>query len=304
VPPPAPTGIPAGTPATTQADRAIAHPAAAAADGWQARLRLELAPRGGRTALVRKTQQGPLTVQRGFYPEGAPCHLYLLHPPGGVVGGDRIDLEVRVASGAHALLTMPGATKCYRSAGPVARQAQVLQVAAGGVLEWLPQESILFPGARLAGQLQVHLSGDARFIGWELLSLGRPSLGERFAMGSLDLRLALTRDGQPLLGERLCIDDGVGLDGPSGLRGLPIVATLLATGGTAADLAAARACSREIAAAAPNLHLGSSLLDDLLLVRVLAAHGEPVLRGLRALWQALRPRLLGRAASPPRIWAT
>lgn len=274
----------------------------AAGRGWHARLRLEFAPRAGRTVLVRKTRQGPLTVQRGFYPEGAPCHLYLLHPPGGVVGGDRLTLDVRVARGAHALLTTPGATKCYRSAGPLARQVQVLQVGAGGLLEWLPQETILFPGARLAAQWQVRLQGDARFIGWDLLSLGRPSLDERFAVGELDLRLALTRDGQPLLGERLRIAAGRGLDGPSGLRGLPILATLLAVGATPADLAEVRACARQFAT--PALHLGSTLLDDLLVVRVLAAQGEPVLRGLRALWQVLRPRLLGRAASVPRIWAT
>ena len=121
--------------------------AAAAREGWQASLRLGFAPRAARTALVHREQRGPLAVQRPFYPEGDTCHLYLLHPPGGVVGGDRLDIEARTTGEAHALVTTPGATKFYLSAGHTAHQTQRLRVGAGGALEWLPQENIFFPGA-------------------------------------------------------------------------------------------------------------------------------------------------------------
>ena len=111
-------------------------------EGWLARLELELDVRAGRTILQRKHQVGPLTVQRPFYPEGNVCHLYLLHPPGGVVGGDRLEIELIVASGAHALVTTPGAAKFYRSAGKAEIAQQCLKVAEGGLLEWFPRGTI------------------------------------------------------------------------------------------------------------------------------------------------------------------
>jgi urease accessory protein len=117
----------------------LSAPASTGPAGWQARLELGLAQWAGRTVLAHKRHFGPLTVQRPFYPEGGPCHIYLLHPPGGVVGGDRLEIAVEVGEGAHALITTPGATKFYRSAGPRAHQIQHLSVAGGGVLEWFPQ---------------------------------------------------------------------------------------------------------------------------------------------------------------------
>lgn len=275
-----------------------------AAGGWEARLALDFEARAGRTVLAQKRQQGPLTVQRAFYPEGAPCHLYLLHPPGGVVGGDRLELEARVAAGAHVLLTAPGAAKFYRSAGPLARQRQRFEVADGAGLEWLPPESILFPGARIEQRSLVALHGRARFIGWELFSLGRPVIGERFDRGRADLGLRVERDGRPLLNERLRIGgDRFGalpLAGASGLRGWPVTATLVAVGAGHDDLAAARAGVRST----PDCRLALTLLDDLLVARALAHRAEPILLQFRAIWQRLRPRLLGLEASSPRIWAT
>jgi len=267
---------------------------------WRARLELGFEARGGRTVLAHKRQLGPLTVQRPFHPEGSPCHAYLLHPPGGIVGGDRLEIEARIAPEAHALLTQPGATKGYRSAGATAVQQQCLTVADRGVLEWLPQELILFPGARLRSSTKVVLEGGARFIGWELLSLGRPVIGERFLPGRADLQLTIERDGRPLLIECLGIDDGRGLDGPSGLRGLPVSGTLVAAGADAGELAAAR----QVLAERAEFAVGATLLGDLLAVRALAHGIEPVMHCFRALWQALRPRLLGIDASLPRIWAT
>ncbi|MEA3641435.1 MAG: urease accessory protein UreD [Lamprobacter sp.] len=294
------------------------------ATGWGARIALRFEARGERTVLAQKQQRGPLTVQRAFYPEAAACHLYLLHPPGGVVGGDRLEIEAQVAAGAHALLTTPGAAKFYRSAGALAQQHQQFEVEDGGVLEWLPQESILFPGARLDLQARIALRGSARLIGWEILSLGRPAIGERFDQGCAAFRLRIERDGKPLLSERLRLDLErplqFGLDGASSLRGLPITATLIATNATAADLDAARALvamqsgatplgatqrgATQPGAAPPGFALGLTLLDDLLVVRVLASKVEPVMHHFRAIWRCLRPHLLGLEAASPRIWAT
>ncbi|WP_295449850.1 urease accessory protein UreD [uncultured Thiodictyon sp.] len=270
------------------------------APGWQAGLELGLAQRAGRTVLAHKRQFGPLTVQRPFYPEGDPSHIYLLHPPGGVVGGDRLEVAVQVGEGAHALVTTPGATKFYRSAGPCAQLTQHLSIAAGGVLEWFPQENILFPGANLRLSIKVELAAGARFLGWEVHSLGRPAVGERFATGCADLRLRLQRAGVPLLLERLLIDDGAGLNGPTGLRGHPVTGTLMATGADAQDLAAVRTDAMPPS----DLLWGATLVGDVLIARCVAAGTEPINRLFIALWGILRPRLLGRPACAPRIWST
>jgi urease accessory protein len=268
--------------------------------GWRARLELGFAPRAGCTVLANKRQCGPLTVQRPFYPEGDVCHLYLLHPPGGVVGGDRLEIELRVAAGARALVTTPGAAKFYRSAGATAIQRQRLRVADGGLLEWFPQENILFPGAMLRSRTDIELTADARFIGWELHSLGRPVIGERFTSGSADLGFALRRDGRPLQMDRLRVLQQGDLDRASGLRGFPVCGTFVATGACARDLDAAREALPE----RTDFPVGLTLVNDLLIARCLVTAIEPVKRIFSLLWGILRPRLAGRVACPPRIWAT
>lgn len=278
----------------------IADPPGTTADGWSARLDLGFERRAGRTLLASGRRQGPLCVQRAFYPEGDICHFYLLHPPGGVVGGDKLELNVRVRERARVLLTTPGATKFYRSAGAQAVQQQHLRIEAGGVLEWFPQENILFPGARVRSRTRLELTGDARLLGWELQVLGRPVIGERFRSGTADLGLVIERDGRPLLSERLRLKQGDVLDGPSGLRGYPVNAAFFANGAVAKDLTA----GREGLALPDHTLFAMTLLDDLLVARCLATSVESVRRAFAALWGILRPRLLGRAACPPRIWGT
>lgn len=181
-----------------------------------------------------------------------------------MVGGDQLTIDVTVGAGAHALTTTPGAAKCYRSAGPVAAQRQTLTVSAGGVLEWLPQETILFPGALIDLATSVAHNGDARFIGWDIACLGRPSNVLGFDQGQAVLRLDIARDSRPLLRERLAVTGGQGLGALSGLRGFPVTATFLASGASADGLAAARAALPPDSAA---LIAGITRLDDLLVAR-------------------------------------
>src|SRR5712664_2890683 len=113
------------------------------AEAWRAQLHLRFARAGNKTVLLERTSDGPLVVQKPLYPEGeAVCHAIVVHPPGGIAGGDELDLRVSAATGSHALLTTPGAGKWYRSAGPLARQS--LQFDVSGTLEWLPRETIVF----------------------------------------------------------------------------------------------------------------------------------------------------------------
>lgn len=267
------------------------------AAGWQAQLELGFAPRLGRTTLLHRKQRGPLAVQRPFYPEGETCHTYLLHPPGGVVGGDSLHIQCQVADGAHALVTTPGATKFYRSAGARAEQTQSLHLTAGACLEWLPQENIFFPGAITHLQTNIKLSEGARFIGWEIHCLGLPVNVEHFDSGQAELQLIIERDDQPLLIERLAVTPDK-LHAKAGLRGLPINATLLATRAGTTELDQVR----ELLAETPGA--GVTLLDDLLVVRYLGDSTELCRNLFIKIWAAIRETVLGRPPCPPRIWST
>ena len=118
--------------------------------------------------------------------------MYLVHPPGGVVGGDELRIDVQVDAGAHALITTPAATKFYRCDGRHSSQTQELR-AAGATLEWLPQENIFYRGADVRTATRVHVDADSRFIGWEINCLGLPARGEHFDAGALRLDLELWR---------------------------------------------------------------------------------------------------------------
>ena len=263
------------------------------AQSWKARLRLGFEDRGGRTVLAERRHDGPLVVQKALYPEGdAVCHAIVVHPPAGIAGGDELELNARSAAGAHALLTTPGAGKWYRSAGPWA--AQKLRFEVAGAMEWLPQETIVFEGARAQLETEVRLQGDARYLGWEILCLGRTGSGERFSKGEIRLSTRFYRDGKLLWLERGCIEGGGALlDSPAGLQGKPVCATLVAVC-PMVDLAACR----EIES------LAVTQLPGVLVARYLGDSSEQAKRLFGRLWTVLRPALFGREAQMPRIWST
>src|SRR6185295_7089615 len=138
---------------------------------WKANLALEFRSENGRSTLSRKTHDGPLVVQKPLYPEGGEvCHAIVVHPPGGIAGGDELSLKINVGDNASALLTTPGAAKWYRSAGAWAKQNAVFDVQ--GQLEWLPQETIVFDGALAQTAYDAKLGAEAGIIGWDIVCLG------------------------------------------------------------------------------------------------------------------------------------
>ena len=275
------------------------HPEDRGESGWLASIQLRFARTAEKTLLRERHHRGPLKVQRPFYPEGEPCHVYLLHPPGGVAGGDELRIDVDLEPGAHALLTTPGATKFYRSAGLLACQRQTLRVD-GGTLEWLPQENILFPGARLHLDTCIRLDADARYMGWEVHCLGRPVIGEDFDPGEANFRMALYRGDKPLLLDRWRVNGKRDLQGAASLRNHPVVGTWLASNADRTLLERAR----ESVLRPTHGEIGLTMLEDLLVARYLGDSTEEARRLFHSLWQTMRPLLLGRDACPPRIWAT
>jgi urease accessory protein len=269
---------------------------------WRAELDLRFARRGEATLLAARRQRGPLALQKPLHPEGpSPCHAVVLHPPGGIAAGDALELRCTLDAGAHALLTTPGAGKWYRSGGTEASQQIAIEVGEQACCEWLPQETILFDGARATLDAQIRLAAGGRYLGWEVLVFGRTARGERFAHGRLRLATRLIEDGRLLWAERAALSGGDALlDAAPGLAGRPVSGTMIAAGFDCPDalLAALReACARHEAC-------GVTRLPRVLLARCLGDSAEAVRAHFLRLWTLLRPALAGRQAVPPRIWAT
>jgi urease accessory protein len=277
----------------------------AAPRGWQAELELgfEAGSVGGarRTSLARRHHLGPLRVQRPFYPDGPVCNVYIVHPPGGVVGGDRLDLRFKAGPDAQVLLTTPAAGKFYRSAGAMAQQRIDIRLDGSASLEWLPQETIYYPGAIVRQQTVVRLDASSRYLGWDIGAYGLAARGERYDSGQLRQHLEVWRNDHPLLLDCLRLDGfGPAFDARWGWSAQPVLGTFVACPATAADVDVARAGTAEMR----DVSLGLSLVDGLLVARVLAAQTDAAMRAFLQLWKLLRPRLLGRDAVLPRIWAT
>jgi len=293
---PAGSEVPAGQPPALAPSRSA---------GWDARLALRFARRDDRSVLTRRTHSGPLIVQKTLHPEGPEvCQAIVVHPPGGIAGGDRLALTVDVATAAHVQLTTPGATKWYRSTGVVARQALEVSVAGGATCEWLPQDTIVFDGARAELTTSVALTGDAVFMGWDVICLGRFASGERFERGFYRQRFELMRDNALVWAERVVVDGQCGLAAsPVGLNGCPMFGTFLVAAPMIADDLLI-AC-RGVAADDDNAtECAVTRLPGVLVARCRGYSTESARRWFVALWAVLRPTLTGRQALPPRIWNT
>ena len=276
---------------------------AESAGGWAARLELGYEHEDGATRLARRRHVGPLLVQKPFYPEGRDvCHSLLLHPPGGVAGGDQLDVAVTVGAAARALVTTPGATKWYRSAGPIAQQRTTLAIGAGASLEWLPQENIVFDRARARMNVRVDLAQGGCYIGWDITRLGRTASGESFGAGELRSCTEVQRAGRRLWGDYARIEGGAALlRSPSGLAGRPVVGTLLVAG---PDIERGLLDACRAIAPVGDAQVGVTAVPGVLAARYLGSSAEAARSYFVALWRLARPALLGREASLPRIWST
>ncbi len=269
-----------------------------------ARLSLGFSADAGCTRLTGRAHVGPLRVQKPLYPEGpGVCHAIVVHPPGGVVGGDRLAIDATVEAGAHAFLTTPGAAKWYKANGKVSRQEVRLRVDAGASLEWMPQEAIFFNHASVVLEHEVELAADAVYIGCEIVCLGRRACAETFDSGAIVQRTRIRRGGKWIWWEQGRLDGGgAALASPLGLNGMSVCATLIAVG---APLSQDRLA--QVRAAMPGAaggQFGMTQMKQLLVARYLGHDSEAARRVMLDVWSQLRPHLLARAAQVPRIWRT
>lgn len=284
-------------------DGTLLPPPALTTRHWNARLEVGIARRGDASIAVHRRHVGPLRLQKPLYPEGpGVAHLLVVHPPAGIAGGDRLEIDIDVADGAHALVTTPGATKWYRTEGARAHQHVELAVAADACLEWLPQESIVFDGADVGMSTTIACESGATCIGWDIVVLGRIASGERFERGAIRQDVTLSYDGRVVWRERarLAGADPL-LASPVGWNGRRVSGVLWACGAMLPDVDLERC--RVITMARQDAGV-TRLGDGLVVARALSDSAESIRALFHELWTIIRPALTPRPAKLPRIWST
>lgn len=274
---------------------------------WKATLNLDYTSEGQR-CVARYSHNGPLRILQSLYPEGdTVCHNVLVHPPGGLVGGDTLEMKVTVGSHAHGLVSTPGATRFYRSLGEPARQIVHATLADGARLEWLPLEALAYSGCLAENKAVFDLAPGAEMMGWDITALGLPAAHLPFAAGRFSQHLEipgvwLERGHLDALDQRL-------MNSPLGLAGHRCMATLFFACGhdlsrnrreqaleTVRNVIATDGLRESAGATAPH--------PRVLAVRVLSPVVEPAMDLLKRLWAAWRVELWGMSAQRPRIWST
>ncbi len=310
---------------------------AATTKRWLAKFAGEFVSVDGHTRMGRTEHYGPLRVQRPFYPEGLGClHLYLLHPPGGLVGGDRLSIELAAEAQSHVLMTTPSAGKVYRNISDLSQGQHVtLSVADGAQLEYLPQENIVFDGADAELTTEVDISGSGLFIGWEITCLGRFESLEMFEQGRLMQSLMVRRDGRPLFSDRLCLTAAAGEEESAsstadrhnpqrtnlqkcraGFQGFSVFGSFVISTDVMSDVEE-DVLSQQLLALQESVNNRSPKNPDdgktqlaltqkpgVFIARILGNKAEAVRHAFEEVWRLARPQVLGRKACPPRIWRT
>jgi urease accessory protein len=274
--------------------------------GWHAHLSLDYTRNADRT-VAKFAHEGPLRVLQSLYPEGdAVCHHVLVHPPSGLVGGDLLDIQLKVGAHAHALITTPGATRFYRSEQGLATQQVNAWVGEGARLEWLPLETIAYNGCHGLNQAVFDLAPTAEMMAWDITALGLPNAQLPFERGQLQQHLAI----KDVWLERGLLDaqDARLMNGPLGLAKHRCMATLLFACGTdlpreRRDLALSLArAATELAP--PGMLAGvTSPHPRIVVLRTLSPLVEPAQTLLRDVWAAWRRGLWSMGDQPPRIWS-
>lgn len=296
----------------------------AARNIWYARLDLQLAHGAYGTLLTQAKRVGPLSVQKAFYPEGKDCaHLYLLHPPAGIVSGDELNINITVSENAQGLVTTPGANRFYRARTNLqlsdSRQQQHIQcdLKANSLLEHLPQETLIYNDADAVNQLDVHMDGSATYFGWDVICMGLPASRQPFVKGRLTQLTRLQCNNQLLFHDKIRITDkNMLLTHAAGLNNNPVFGTLLLYAPSKISVSQADVLVDEIRTLLNEYQqekqqeenqqpqFSATQINGLIIVRYLGAQSDYCKQVFTAVWQLCRPHYCERPASQPRIWFT
>jgi urease accessory protein len=276
---------------------------------WHAQLQLKYHLENQKT-VCRHVHAGPLRVLQSLYPEGdSVCHNVLVHPPGGLVGGDTLDIGVQVDAGAHGLITTPGATRFYRSHSGVAIQSTSIKLDAGARLEWLPLEALCYSGCIAENRLEIDLAASSELLGWDVTALGLPNAHLPFVQGEFLQHLELKN--KWLERGKIAADDALLLDGSLGLAGNRCLASIFFVVGEPLTRLRKDLALESARAIASNHGLASTVgvtspHPQVVVARVLSPIVEPVMDLFRSIRDIWRKELWGglKNEHPPRIWST
>jgi urease accessory protein len=276
---------------------------------WRAKFSGEFINVNGHTRMGLTDHFGPLRVQRPFYPEGLDClHLYLLHPPGGLVGGDKLSITLCAKEHAHILMTTPSAGKIYRNISGIKQGQYVnIQVADNAIVEYLPQENIIFNDADAELMTKVDIKGSGTFIGWDITCLGRLEGDNPFLTGGIKQGLTITQDGQPLFMDRLLFKAPSDLQSSkAGFQKKSVYGTFIIN-----QLVMTSELESSLIAWQEHQNLTLSLTSvsitqkpGVFIARVLGDKAEQARDTFESLWTLLRPHVINKKACAPRIWRT
>lgn len=258
--------------------------------GRDGALVLRVEQRGGRSVLAGCRWTMPLQVMAPIALDDRAAVVSILNPTGGLVGGDRLAIEVTVGAGAHACLTTPSATKVYRAAADAAEQTARLTLASGSRLEWVPDHTIPFAGAAIRQRVEADVGDRAVLFAVDAFAAGRIARGEAWRFALLDSALSVRDASGWLLQDRVRLCDGA--PGPG--LGLAEDRPYVATAALIADAGVAEFVDDVVALAADDAEVGAAALPRRgALVRCLAADAPALARVLGAVWAAARRRALG-----------
>lgn len=288
---------------------------------WQANLSLTFIQKNGGTVLAKAVRKGPLSVQKAFYPEDKTCaHIYLLHPPAGIVSGDELHISIDIETKAHALVTTPGANRFYRArenisiGDPQQYQHAKIMLKHLSICENFPLETIVYPGADATNQLDIRLEPSSCFIGWDITCLGLVSSQKPFTHGQF------TQLNRVFIEDKLIFHDRIHICGSkpvmqhiAGLNCCSVFATMIAYApidrvneneqrDLIERLRANLSQQETITEASQKVSI--TQIRQLLVVRYLGSHAEECKALFILLWQLMRPHYIGKPGIVPRIWHT
>lgn len=276
---------------------------------WLAKLKLQFGVRNAKTVLRRVEHFGPLRVQKPFYPEeNGCCHIYLLHPPGGMVVGDELRITAELDSRSYVLMTTPSAGKLYGAQHLPERQCQYVEfsVPSDGCLEWLPQETIVFNGANGQLNTRIDLAPGGKFFVWDIVRLGRAASGDHFVKGQCRQSLEVWQAQQPVFIERnVFLPDSEMSRAYWGLQNANTSATLCASiSASRDDVDKWLAHLQEFCGDGMWGLTQKQQSPPIFVARYLGHSILDCRRGFEYLWQECRPLLNTYRAIAPRIWNT
>jgi urease accessory protein len=259
----------------------------------------------GRTRLRDLYQSDPCRVLFPRPAAGAPFEGVVVTTSGGIVGGDRISIHIDAGNNSDATITTQAAEKIYRSAGPDSRITIDLTVGGDSVLEWMPQETILFDGARLRRTTTIHVAPASRLLCGEMIVFGRRARGEKFTHGLLHDSWRITESGRLIWADALHLADDIDaiMNRASSFDGAASLGMLVYRADDAGrHLDEVREILRELHD--DRCRTAASCLGSLLIIRFLGTDAAAVRGAVTDFWSGFRAAVLDLPANLPTVWNT